>query len=254
MTFNILTNNPHVRSSFLKLITTFLLLVIWTSTPLLYAQIVQGYATYYGKQFHGKMTTSGERINMNDFVAAHKNLPFGTRVKVTNRKNNKSVIVRITDRCSRKKPWKYIDLSYGAAKAIGMLDDGKVVVTLEVLDNAALAKNQTLLNSQLRMKSHGEMVDSLEHNTRNSLLKSTRDTSHKFGVVIGTSTNQNASIQNARAFSRKHKRKTIVISKNYKKRVYHQITVVGFQTYQEANLFRMEILTKTRGAKVIRYT
>lgn len=91
-----------------------------------------GIASYYGPGFHGKKTANGERFNMYDLTAAHKTLPFNTRVKVTNLANKKSIIVRINDRGPFKKG-RVIDLSKGAAKKIGLIQTGTVKVKLEVL-------------------------------------------------------------------------------------------------------------------------
>lgn len=91
-----------------------------------------GLATYYGDQFHGKKTASGEVYNKDDFTCAHRKLPFGTKVRVTNLKNKKSVVVRVNDRG----PWvkgRVIDLSYAAAIEIDMIKDGMVRVKIEVL-------------------------------------------------------------------------------------------------------------------------
>ncbi|MCK5933096.1 rare lipoprotein A [Fulvimarina manganoxydans] len=91
-----------------------------------------GTASYYGKRFHGRTTANGERFNMNAMTAAHKSLPFGTKVKVTNRNNGKSVVVRINDRG----PYhgnRVIDLSRGAAAKIGMLNSGTARVSIQVL-------------------------------------------------------------------------------------------------------------------------
>ncbi len=91
-----------------------------------------GYASWYGPGFHGRRTASGEIFNMYDYTAAHRTLPFGTRVKVTNLKNGRSVIVRINDRGPARKN-RIIDLSYQAAKKIGMIRDGIVKVRVEVI-------------------------------------------------------------------------------------------------------------------------
>jgi rare lipoprotein A len=93
----------------------------------------EGLASYYGKKFHGRRTASGERFNMNAMTAAHRSLEFGTRVKVTNLKNKRSVTVRINDRGPFKRG-RIIDLSYAAANKIGMLADGVVRVRVTVLN------------------------------------------------------------------------------------------------------------------------
>ncbi len=91
-----------------------------------------GHASYYGKRFHGRTTANGETFNMNAMTAAHKTLPFGTKVKVTNRNNGKSVVVRINDRG----PFvggRVIDLSRGAAAKIGMINSGTADVSIDIL-------------------------------------------------------------------------------------------------------------------------
>ena len=89
-----------------------------------------GKASYYADKFHGRTTANGEKFNMHDITAAHKTLPFGTKVKVTNLKNNKSVVVRINDRGPYAKG-RIIDLSKAAAKKIDMIADGVANVRIE---------------------------------------------------------------------------------------------------------------------------
>jgi len=82
-------------------------------------------ATYYGQEFAGHRTASGEKFNPGAMTAAHRTLPFGTRVRVTNSGNGRSMIVRINDRGPLVKG-RVIDLSSGAARAIGMGSTGNV--------------------------------------------------------------------------------------------------------------------------------
>lgn len=91
-----------------------------------------GEASYYGKEAHGKMTASGERFDMRALTAAHPTLPFGTRVRVTNLSNGRSVVVRINDRGPFAKG-RIIDLSYAAAREIKMIDAGVARVEVEVV-------------------------------------------------------------------------------------------------------------------------
>ena len=91
-----------------------------------------GVASYYGKGLHGSRTANGERHNRNEMVAAHKSLPFGTKVKVTNLSNGKEVVVRINDRGPFIKG-RVIDLSYGAFSKIENPGKGITKVKLEVL-------------------------------------------------------------------------------------------------------------------------
>lgn len=96
------------------------------------ATVLSGVASWYGPGFHGRTTANGERYNMHDMTAAHKSLKFGTKVKVTNQTNGKSVVVRINDRG----PYiggRIIDLSRSAAQAIDMIGPGTAAVTVQVL-------------------------------------------------------------------------------------------------------------------------
>ena len=91
-----------------------------------------GLASYYGADFHGRQTASGETFDQWKLTCAHRELPFGTRLKVTNIENNKSVIVRVNDRG----PWvtgRIIDLSYAAAKKIDMIRKGVTKVKIEII-------------------------------------------------------------------------------------------------------------------------
>lgn len=95
-------------------------------------KVEKGEASYYADKFHGRPTASGEKYNKKAFTAAHKTLPFGTKVRVTNLKNNKSVDVIINDR-GPFKAGRIIDLSRAAAEKIGLINDGVAKVTVEVL-------------------------------------------------------------------------------------------------------------------------
>lgn len=95
-------------------------------------QTQRGMATYYGDE-QGSKTASGERFNKNALTAAHRTLPFGTRVRVTNTRNGRSVIVRINDRGPFGKKGRIIDVSLAAARQLGMIDAGVVPVVLEIL-------------------------------------------------------------------------------------------------------------------------
>ncbi|HKK44465.1 MAG TPA: septal ring lytic transglycosylase RlpA family protein [Balneolaceae bacterium] len=96
-------------------------------------KIEEGVASWYGPDFHGKLTADGERYNMNRFTAAHRTLPFNTIVEVKNLDNGKSVNVRINDRGPYAKN-RIIDLSKAAAKKIDMLGPGTAHVALILLD------------------------------------------------------------------------------------------------------------------------
>jgi rare lipoprotein A len=91
-----------------------------------------GEASYYDDKFEGRITTNGEVFSQDSLTAAHLSLPFGTKVRVTNLKNNKSVVVRINDRPPDDFK-RLIDLSRRAAKKLDMLTDGIAEVRISVL-------------------------------------------------------------------------------------------------------------------------
>ena len=90
----------------------------------------KGKASWYGQQFNGRKTASGERFDMHALTAAHRHLPLNCYIRVTNKSNGKSVIVKVNDRG----PFhgnRVLDLSYGAAKTIGLVDAGVGNVLIE---------------------------------------------------------------------------------------------------------------------------
>jgi len=86
---------------------------------------IKGWASWYGKEFHGRKTASGRRFNMYDYVAAHRTLPFGTILLVKNLRNGREVRVEVVDRGPFVRG-RDLDLSYGAAKKLGMLGEGVI--------------------------------------------------------------------------------------------------------------------------------
>jgi rare lipoprotein A (peptidoglycan hydrolase) len=97
--------------------------------------IIRGRAVWYGKDWHGKATASGQRFNRHKLTAAHRTLPLGAKVRVTNERNGKSVVVRINDRGPYGKDRRrIIDLSEAAARKLDYLDAGWTEVTIEVLE------------------------------------------------------------------------------------------------------------------------
>jgi rare lipoprotein A len=95
-----------------------------------------GFATFYSRSFEGEKTASGKRFDGDALVAAHRTLPFGTVVRVTNLENGRRVTVRIIDRGPYGKNWRegtVIDLSPAAARRLGMLKDGQVRARVSVV-------------------------------------------------------------------------------------------------------------------------
>ena len=95
-------------------------------------QTLSGTASWYGGKFHGRKTANGETYNQHALTAAHRYLPFGSEVVVTNSNNGESVVVRINDR-GPFTGGRIIDLSHEAASQIGMINSGTARVTVEVI-------------------------------------------------------------------------------------------------------------------------
>jgi rare lipoprotein A (peptidoglycan hydrolase) len=92
--------------------------------------IAEGHASFYAKKFHGRKTANGEHFNKQEYTAAHRSLPFGTKVLVTNLSNGREVVVRINDRGPHMKS-RIIDISPAAAKQIGLASSGIAKVRIE---------------------------------------------------------------------------------------------------------------------------
>lgn len=100
-------------------------------------QTQKGKASFYSKRATGSRTANGERLHHDSMTCAHKTYPFGTILRVTNLSNGKDVVVRVTDRGPYRKG-RIIDLSWGAAKAIGMISQGVTQVIVERLPQATI--------------------------------------------------------------------------------------------------------------------
>lgn len=96
---------------------------------------MEGVAAYYSNRFNGRKTAGGQRFDNGAMTAAHNTLPFGTRVKITNAKNNRSVVVRITDR-GPTTPGRVFDLTRAAASKLGYVRSGLTEVKAEIVSPA----------------------------------------------------------------------------------------------------------------------
>ena len=108
------------------------IIILYSCAAPRYREIEYGMASWYGSEFHGRPTASGEIYNMNDMTAAHNSLPLGSRVMVTNLENGKSIEVTINDRGPFVEG-RIIDLSYGAAKRLDFIKEGTTDVKIDVL-------------------------------------------------------------------------------------------------------------------------
>lgn len=104
-------------------------------------QTYYGKATWYGEVLQGNYTASGEIFDHNKFTAAHKFLPLGTMARVTNLRNNKTIVVKINDRLPLTSS-PFIDLSKASARALGFLKMGRTDIKLEVLETPDTRKRK----------------------------------------------------------------------------------------------------------------
>ncbi|TCK06709.1 rare lipoprotein A [Phorcysia thermohydrogeniphila] len=179
-----------------------------------------GIASWYGPGFHGKRTASGEFYNMYKLTAAHKTLPLGTYVRVINLENGKSVVVKINDR-GPFVPGRIIDLSYAAAKRIGMLSKGTARVKIIAL---------------------GRRVD---HRYRQENYEKGR-----FYVQVGAFKNK----LNAYRFKHKLLRKYGIKAKVVKLEGYYRVLAGPIFTYSAAEAYRKKLKRLgLRGSFIIRY-
>lgn len=105
----------------------------WVDTVQAYqSPVMVGRASYYAQQYQGHPTASGELYDMYAMTAAHRDLPFGTPIRVTNLQNGRSVVVRVNDR-GPSKPGRMVDVSWAAAEQLGLILYGSAEVQVEIL-------------------------------------------------------------------------------------------------------------------------
>lgn len=115
---------------------TLLIALFFTSNVMAKTQVkhrTHGEASYYAEFHHGKKTANGERFNMHAMTAAHRTLPLGSKIKVTNLSNGKEVVLRVNDRGPYAKN-RVLDVSKGAAKKLGMIKTGTAKIRIQVLE------------------------------------------------------------------------------------------------------------------------
>lgn len=125
-----------------------------------------GTASFYAKKFEGKRTSSGQRYRSSSYTAAHRTYPFGTLLEITNHHNGLKTIVRVNDRGPHAKS-RLIDLSYSAAKDLGLISSGTADVTLKVISLGKLSINQ-IVDDEIEI----ELADSEISNTTFPIFKS----------------------------------------------------------------------------------
>ncbi|MBN2782110.1 MAG: septal ring lytic transglycosylase RlpA family protein [Campylobacterales bacterium] len=173
-----------------------------------------GNASWYGPDFHGKLTSNGETYNMYDMTAAHKTLPMNTIVKVTNLRNNLSTVVRINDRGPFVET-RIIDLSKTAASKINMIGAGTAPVKIEVLGFH--------VNGKRNIPSTKELAQSPKQKSLGY-----------FSLQIGSFENINGAIATQEKYNNTDGYKTIIKDAIVGDRRLFKVLLIGFQSEEEA--------------------
>lgn len=227
---------PHLMK---KQLFTFALLVMGSCAL---AQVQTGKASYYADKFEGRPTASGEKYKHSKLTAAHKSLPFGTKVRVTHLGNNRSVEVVINDRGPYVDD-RIIDLSKSAAEKLGFITQGLAEVRLEVIDPGDGKKSDPVKAIENVTVEEKEFYD----------FEIERKTPSGYGVQVGTY----QELVNLM-------RLTDNLKKSYQKKVTVQVKVVNgikyyglilgqFSTRPKAEVFRDEIKGKFPDAFIVEF-
>jgi len=177
-----------------------------------------GNASWYGPDFHGKLTSNGETYNMYDNTAAHKTLPMNTIVKVTNRRNGKTTVVRINDR-GPFVATRIIDLSNTAAKKIDMLGAGTAPVTIEILGFQAKGKKRIPTNKELKNSPKTKSLD-------------------KFALQIASFSKIEGALSTQKKYDHTDGYRTTIKDLNSNGTRVFKIWLKGFQSEQEARDYK----------------
>ena len=218
----------------------FLLLTISSS---LFSQIQEGKASYYADKFEGRPTASGEKYKHSKLTAAHKTLPFGTIVKVTNLKNNESVEVRINDRGPFVEG-RVIDLSKSAAEKLGFINDGIATVKIEVVD-AGDGKGGGIIKPI-----NTEVVDEKEFYEFNV----DRIKPGGFGIQIGSFRELANLVRLADNLKASYKKDVTVQVKVLNGVKVYNIIVGSFNTREKAQHFKMNVQKRYPDAFVVDFS
>ncbi len=200
-----------------------------------------GKASWYGKPFHGRLTASGERYNMYNMTAAHRTYAINTVLKVTNLENKRSVKVRVNDRgpfyTSRD-----IDLSYGAAKKIGLMHKGVGKVKIEVISGKKRKSNRVASKKLIQKR---KLVQT-QKTVKKVIHKKPKRVLRKHTVQIASFVD----MKSAKSFKQQQKLKNMVIVKKYiasKKKTAYRV-VVRCNTWEAEKLIKSN---KFKGAYLL---
>lgn len=207
-----------------------------------YSQVQSGKASFYADKFEGSPTASGEKYRHGRLTAAHKSLPFGTKVKVTNVANNQTVEVVINDRGPYVEN-RIIDLSKSAAEKLGFVNQGLAEVKIEVLD-AGDGKS----TGQVKVVDHVSVEEDEYYDFEIARLKP-----KGFGVQIGTYQELVNLMRLSDNLKNSYKRKVTVQVKVVNGVKFYGIILGQFSSRDKAEDFRNELKQKFPDAFIVDY-
>jgi rare lipoprotein A len=222
-----------------KLILYLSLFLFCSSALAQQSHVYHGKATFYSKKFNGRKTYTGERFSSTKYTAAHRSFPLQSLIKVTNPRNNKSVIVRINDRFHKKN---YIDLSLIAAKQIDIVSHGTVKVNMQLLDDSFMQeyKNQT---------SDYVTIEPAPDSVINEI---TPVASEEFYIRVASfKLKKTAELMLVKNLPKKFKHIANIQKARYKGKPLYKVMIGPFLTKKEAIAVKAKIKPKFKDAKII---
>ena len=223
----------------LKIIFSLSLCLCFTAS---FGQIQTGKASFYADKFEGTPTASGEKYRHSKLTAAHKTLPFGTRVRVTNLDNNESVEVVINDRGPYVEN-RIIDLSKSAAEKLGFVNQGLADIRLEVIDAGDGKTSDPIKTVDHVLVEEREFYD----------FEISRLNPKGFGVQIGTYQELVNLMRLSDNLKNSYKKQVTVQVKILNGVKYYGLILGQFATRPKAEIFRVELQKKFPDAFIIEY-
>ncbi|HSV97921.1 MAG TPA: septal ring lytic transglycosylase RlpA family protein [Spirochaetota bacterium] len=205
-----------------------------------------GMASWYGREFHGRMTASGERFDMKALTAAHRTLPFGTTVTVRNLDNGEIVKVRINDRGPYRKN-RILDLSYAAAKQLNMLPEGEAKVGIVVLGKDGASRVAARMDDEVEPVSGKEYDAGLEDDYSDSRSPGADGESGKFALQAGAFYSRRKAENLKELLSSQVKRSVVVVHEDD----FYKVRIEGIPSRKEAENHKRRLMKDDISAYVI---
>ena len=196
-----------------------------------------GMASWYGREFHGRMTASGERFDMKALTAAHRTLPFGTTVVVKNLDNGDTVNVRINDRGPYRKN-RILDLSYAAAKQLNMLPDGEARVGIQILGKGGALKTSSRGEEEIEPVSGREFDSGTEEEYAENGRMAKDNASGRYALQAGAFYSKRKAENLKERLASQTKQPVVVVRDND----FYKVRIEGITTRKEAEAQKRRLM------------